>query len=187
MLASGSYDRAREMYSAAINDMRGRRVQLALTSSERLFGVFGPTSLLDQFPDGRYAGVFPDRTDFFLELQRESKTGFELGLLLIEMGKPQEAIKAFKEALEAYPRNPWLPIMRYYAKFIPGAKLPEIPDLAFEADELKVKFDLPPEPPKTPAAGAKDAKPGAAPKGAAEAGKALPTGAAPKGAGPAKQ
>jgi tetratricopeptide (TPR) repeat protein len=139
-LAAGQYDDARKQMEAAVAMARRARTERALSTVENL--VRG-TPLFDVNPQqGNYAGAVFDRRDLVSDLRREAQFNFELGLMLIEMGKPKEASEAFVAALDASPRFPyWRPIVEYYCKLIPNVKLPPNPPPYLPEDELTQKFE----------------------------------------------
>ena len=159
LLAAGQYDAAKGQYEQAITEIRNARIQKGLDAVD---GILRGSAFLAPTQQG-LTGPVVSREEVVNELSREARLSFELGLLLIEMGKPKDALKAFVSALEAFPRATiYRPIMDYYVELMKragmsDAKLPPDPPVYVLDDDLVVKFD--------PAADAKQpVKPADAPK-----------------------
>lgn len=146
LLAAGQYDSARLQMEQSLAEIRNARIRMGLDVAD---GVLRGAPLLAPTQQGQLAGPIIAREELIGELSREARLNFELGLLLIEMGKPKDAVKSFVASLEAFPRSTiYRPIMEYYAALIPGSKLPpEMPIYVFD-DEFEVKFDPPAAPAK---------------------------------------
>lgn len=145
LLAAGQYDAARTQLEQSLAEVRTARIEKGLTTVD---GILRGMPFLQPTPQGM-AGPIVAREEIFTELSRESRLQFEIGLLLIEMGKPKDAVKSFVGSLESFPRAIiYRPIMEYYASLIPGSKLPPEPPVYIADDDLLVKFDPPAEPAK---------------------------------------
>jgi hypothetical protein len=173
LLAAGQYDGARQQLEQSLAEIRSGRIQKGLDTVD---GMIRGAPFLGPTQQGGLGGPIVAREELFNELTREARLGFELGLILIEMGKPRDAVKAFVAALEAYPRAIiYRPIMDYYVDLIKKAgisdvKLPPDPAVYVQDDELSIKFEPAPEPAKD----AKEAKDPGKPAAKADEKKAEP-------------
>jgi tetratricopeptide (TPR) repeat protein len=129
---------------------------------------------------------------FGSDAQKEGFLLTFLGMIRLEMGRPEDAAKTFRKALETGPNQGTRPVIAFYLKQITGEDLdPLIPSFDFDKEMVVKRFDPPKEPAKPAAGPGKpgDGKPGdtkpsgPAAKPAAAAGAADAT----KGAPAAKQ
>jgi tetratricopeptide (TPR) repeat protein len=65
-------------------------------------------------------------TDFNLTtaIERQVAMEYQLGLLNLEMGEPDEAARHFHQSLKLAPNNPYRPLIAYYLKEITGESIP---------------------------------------------------------------
>jgi tetratricopeptide (TPR) repeat protein len=161
LLAAGQYDAAKTQLDQSLEQIRSNRLKKGLDTAE---GFLRGAPLLQMSERGP-AGAIMTTSEIFGDLAREANLQFEIGLLLLEMGKPKDAIKSFAASLETYPRDTvHRPIMEYYAVLVPGSvKLPPEPPVYIFDDEFSIKFDPPPAPKDAPKK-ADDAKKAEPPK-----------------------
>jgi tetratricopeptide (TPR) repeat protein len=148
LLAAGQHEGARQAMEQSLAEIRTARISKGI---DMVDGLLRGAPFFATGPEGP-VGPVVTREELILEMQREARLGFEIGLLLIEMGKPKDALKAFTQALETFPRAIlYRPIMEYYAELmrkagVPDVKLPPDPPVYVMDDELAVKFDQPAAP-----------------------------------------
>ena len=140
-LLDGHYQDARDLMQHAIAEVRRRRITDALTAFE------------SRVRSGSLIGVPLDTNNCLEMVAREANYLFCLGLLRIEMGEPQLAVEAFKQALARNPRFALRAVIELYWHLISDDKLPA--ELPFYDPEYEIAKRFQPKDAAAPAAGGK--------------------------------
>lgn len=133
-IINGQYVEARDLIEHAIAEVRASRVSRALQGIEtRVRG-----SLLTE--PGDLLSIPFEANAILADLEREAVYQVALGLLRIEMGEPDLAIKVFKKCLEIFPRHALRSVIEMYWRLITKDPIPPAPAPYDPESEIAVRY-----------------------------------------------
>lgn len=130
-LLQGQYAEAVKSVDTALAELRAGKVMAMIEGFDR------------RARDGELLGVFGESSTMGNDVDREARYLFTAGLLRLEMGEPDQALKSFKKCLELYPRYGYRTVIGGYWPLLTDDKMPPIPEYDFEKSEIKARFPKP--------------------------------------------